>query len=236
VNAAEITAGIEASEPGLGLVDQLLRRRAAVLARIAAGDDLRGLIRTMLLTIVIGMALVGAALGAYRGGAQIAFAAIKLPLVMLLTAALCAPTLTALQLALGRPASLLRDLALVVTALAFGTLVLCAQAPLFLLLATLRLPYHEAILLTVACFAVGGLASVSVLARGIGPRSFVVLGVLLAVFAVVGSQMSWTLRPYLVRPRSESVPFLRDLEGSLWESLGQSLRSAQGIYDTESER
>jgi hypothetical protein len=33
------------------------------------------------------------------------------------------------------------------------------------------------------------------------------------------------MRPYLVRPRTESVPFVRDLEGSLYDAVLGSARS-----------
>ena len=105
---------------GLALVDQLLRDRGAVLARIEAGRGLTGMMRVFVATIVVGAALTGAAMGSFRGGAQIGFAAIKLPIALLGTAALCAPALTALGRGLGRPAALARDLALVTMALAVG--------------------------------------------------------------------------------------------------------------------
>ena len=92
-----------------GLIDQLLRDRDAMLARISAGQDLAAITRTMVATIAIAMAIVGAALGSYRGGVQIGFAAIKLPLVLLGTAALSAPALTAIGAALGRRARERRD-------------------------------------------------------------------------------------------------------------------------------
>ncbi|MEO5731177.1 MAG: hypothetical protein ABI134_01385, partial [Byssovorax sp.] len=45
------------------------------------------------------------------------------------------------------------------------------------------------------------------------------------------------LRPYLVRPRTENVPFLRAREGGFADSLRRSSRSAAGVYDNvESER
>ena len=63
-------------------------------------------------------------------------------------------------------------------------------------------------------------------------RLWVAMGVGL-VFAGVGSQMSWTLRPFLVRPRTVQAPFLRDLEGSFLDSVGRSLDSAQGRFRRE---
>ncbi|HEU0032738.1 MAG TPA: hypothetical protein VFQ53_19035, partial [Kofleriaceae bacterium] len=102
----------------LGTIDVLLRDRTLMLARIRSGN-VTAILRTMIVTIAAAMAIVGAALGSYRGGIQIAYAAIKLPLVLLGTAALSAPVLTAIGSALGRRVRFAQDLALVLSALAF---------------------------------------------------------------------------------------------------------------------
>ena len=65
--AAALPASTTAASP-LGAIDQLLRDRDAMLARIAAGRDLAAITRAMIATIAIAMAIVGAALGSYRGG------------------------------------------------------------------------------------------------------------------------------------------------------------------------
>ncbi|MBA3393631.1 MAG: hypothetical protein H0T89_13360 [Deltaproteobacteria bacterium] len=235
----------------LGTIDLLLRDREVMLARIRHGDDVGALVRTMVVTIAIAMAIVGAALGSYRGGLQIGYAAIKLPLVLLGTAALSAPALTAIGAALGRRSRLASDLALVMAALAFGALLLAACTPLILLGRALELSYHEMILATVVMFAIAGLASLRMivhalslealrhgtrdgasqrtLASGtVGWRSAV--AGLCVVFTLVGGQLAWALRPYLVRPRTPEVPFVRALEGSLFDAVTGAFRSARGIY------
>jgi hypothetical protein len=236
-------------EPRLGVLDSLLRDRGAVCERIAAERDLPALVRTMLIAVIAGGAIFGAAVGAYRGGIQIAYGAMKFPLVLLLTAAVCAPTLTAVQSALGRPASFRRDLALVTSSLALTALVLAAAAPLMVLgappgLSSARtdrlLDYHGMALLLFGACAAGGVAGLALFWRGLSGqaaagaqrapgRIAVVLPVLL-VFTLVGAQMAWTLRPYLVRPRSPEVVLVRSLEGSLLQAVGQSVRSARGQY------
>src|SRR5688572_23862739 len=130
------------SQQPLESVDRLLRDRRAVLNSIESGRDLAGTARAMLITIAAGAAMFGGAAGAYRGGAQVAFAAIKMPLAVLLTAAICAPALTAINAALDRRADVRRDLALILTSLALGCLVLSAEAPLVLLAVTLGVGYH----------------------------------------------------------------------------------------------
>ncbi|HET9622236.1 MAG TPA: hypothetical protein VFP84_12775 [Kofleriaceae bacterium] len=221
----------------------MLRDRREVLARIARGADLPHILRTMIATIAITMAIVGAALGSYRGGAQIAYAAIKLPIVLVGTAALSAPALWATGAALGRRARLTADLALVTTALAFGALLLAACTPLILLGRAIDLPYHDMILLVVGMFAVAGIAALHVVVRGaaLGQASatsatFAASGwrtavaSLCVVFSLVGGQLAWALRPYLVRPRTAEPPFVRELDGSLYDAIAGTVQSAQGIY------
>jgi len=221
--------------PGaLGMIDLLLRDRRAVLARIAAGVELATILRTMAATIALAMAIVGAALGSYRGGAQIAYAAIKLPVVLLGTAALSAPVLSAIGVALGRRPRVVADLALVMTALAFGALLLVACTPLVLVGRSVELSYHRMILATVGMFAIAGCAALQFVIRGVASEAAAgwrtAVAALCAVFALVGGQLAWALRPYLVRPRTPEVPFVRDVEGSLYDAIVGATRSAKGIY------
>lgn len=217
-----------------GVIDQLLRDRAAIVTRIAEGRDLAAIVRAMVATIAVAMTIVGAALGLHRGGVQIGYAAIKLPLVLLGTAALSAPALTAIGAALGRRARLAEDLALVVTALAFGALLLASCAPLILAAEAFEVPYHKLILVVVALFACAGLASLRVvvgaLAKERAPGAAAAIAGLCVVFALVGGQLAWALRPYLVRPRTPEVPFLRPVEDSLVDAVLGAARSAQGDY------
>lgn len=212
------------------IVDDLLRDRPAVLSRIRTGDTL-AVTRAMVATIVVATAIVGAALGSSCGGAQVAYAAVKLPIVLLGTAALSAPTLTAIGAALGRPARLAHDLALVITAIAFGSLLLVACTPVLLLAHALSVSYHATILLVVAMFALAGLAALRiVVAAGTGRATAV--AALCVVFALVGGQLSWALRPYLVRPasRDTDVVFVHPLEGSLVDAIADTLHSTRRGY------
>ncbi len=228
------------TSPGgvLRTVDQLLRDTRGVLERIRRGEDLLGLARAMVFTIAAGAGVFGAAMGAYRGGVQIGYAAVKLPAVILLTMAVVAPALTALNSALGRTASLRRDLALVLCCLALSCLVLAAQTPVVLLAVEVDVSYHSLILLVVACCVVAGGVGLSLFLRGLrlerGHGLWAVAVGMLGVFMLAAGQMSWTLRPFLVRPRTGHAPFVRSLEGSLVEAVLTSTRSARGLYYRQS--
>jgi hypothetical protein len=217
------------------VVDRLLTEPQALVewAQEADAASQSALVRTLLLTILGGTAAFGAAVGFYRGGAQMLFAAIKLPLVVLLTAAAATPALTALGLALGRPAGLRADLIRVLAALGRGALILAATAPLMLVATCIHLPYHSAVLLLVVCCAVAGAAGLPILGKALWSERkgrIFLIAAMLVVVSMAGTHTAWLFRPYLVRPRTTSVPFLRPLDGSFGDSVERSQRSARGIY------
>lgn len=226
------------ARPALGLIDLLLRDRRAMLARLDDAGQVAAILRTMTATIAVTMAIVGAALGSYRGGVQIAYAAIKLPVVLLGTAAVSAPALSAIGAALGRRSRLAADLALVMTALAFGSLLLVACTPLIMLARAVDLDYHRTILAVVAMFAVAGGAALHLICRGVALEAATgwrtAVAGMCVVFSLVGGQLAWALRPYLVRPRAPEPMFIRAVDqGSLFDAITGAARSAQGIYDRD---
>lgn len=227
---------VETPRFSLGTIDMLLRDRDLMLTRIKTGN-VREILRTMTLTIAVAMMIVGAALGSYRGGIQIVYAGLKAPLVLLGTAALSAPVLTAIGGALGRRSRLAVDLALVMSALAWGALVVAAFTPLIMLGRASELSYHAMVLGTVAVFSIGGLAALSMIVRAMALEAgrgwlTAVVGMCL-VFVMVGGQLAWALRPYLLRPKTPDVVFVREVEGSLVDAIVGAVRSARGIYDRD---
>lgn len=223
-----------AGEGTLAAVDGLLRAPDAVLDRIDAGDDLELRVRAYAATLCATTAVMGATLGSFRGGWQILFAAVKLPLVALLTAALVTPAFVAARRVLQGAADPRREAARVLACMALAGLLVSATAPVLLLAMALGADYHATTLLTVACCGLAGLGAAAlgrrVLRRGPATGRWTLGALVLIVGALAGTQLSWTLRPYLVRPRTEAVPFVRAVEGSFIEAVGLSLDSVRGRY------
>lgn len=224
----------------LGQVDLLLRDRERLLDRVEEGRDLLKLSRVMLVTVCLGAAAFGAAVGVVRGGEQIAYAAIKLPVALLLTAGLCVPALSALRRAFQGAWQVKRDVALVLASLGLTSLVMAATAPLILMARSFHAGYHQMILMVAACAGLSGLVGLHLFARGFErwvPKERLTLAVvLLTLFAMVGSQMTWTLRPWVVRPKTEQVPFVRPIEGSFFDAVITTWSSSRGIYHGRVER
>ena len=124
---------------------------------------------------------------------------------------------------------------LVLAAAGRSSLVLLAFAPALWLAVDCGLGYHSAALAASLAYAVAGLAALGVLVRGIGAGEGRVLTTLafVAMFFAVGGQTAWILRPYLVRPRAQSIPFVRDREGGFADALFTAGRSSMGIYDED---
>ena len=101
------TTGFVAERPatvaGGGEIDRLVRAPRALIADIVRGRfELRALARaTLLVTLVCGVAY-GLVLGTHRGGAQVAFCAIKVPMLLLATLVVSTPAFVALARALER--------------------------------------------------------------------------------------------------------------------------------------
>src|SRR5688572_5239777 len=147
--------------------------------------------------VVLGGAAFGAAIGSYVGGAQILYAAIKMPIFLLGTLAICAAALGVVAGSSVGP-SLAARLAMrtvALTAILLGGL----APPLFVLGISLPKPepkgYQAMVLALTAAVAVAGAVSVARLAGGLGSRRLAVAWV--AIYGFTGAQAAWLLKPWI---------------------------------------
>jgi len=211
-----------------------LLRAPGEVARACRDDDeeVRTIASFSLASTILGAAAFGGVVGSFRGGHQIVYGAAKVPIAILATLCLAAPAFHAIAAVLGRPWPMRSIIALALAAAGRSSLVLLAFAPALWLVYDFGMGYHTAALFASAAYAIAGLAALSVLVRGLGdgPGRITTALAFMAVFFMVGGQTAWILRPYLVRPRTTNIPFLRDREGSFIESVLMSLSSANGHY------
>ena len=107
----------------------LLRSPRTIADAIGRGAMLRSIALTSLAAIALGMGVYGGVIGSVRGGPQIAFAAIKMPIVALVTLSLLAPLASGASRAFDLELHFDRATALVLAATARAALVLLALAP-----------------------------------------------------------------------------------------------------------
>lgn len=211
----------------------LLRDPHEVARRCVSQEGLKPLAIASLVALTTGAAVFGGVVGSFRGGEQIVYGALKVPIAMLAALVICAPAFAGIAAALGRAWPFRTVIALTLSAAGRAALVLLAFAPVLWLAYDLGLGYHAAALAAAGAYGAAGLASLGVLLRGLGTGRHQLTTALafVAVFLAAGGQSGWILRPYLVRPQTEEVPFLREVEGGFADALYRSGRSTVGIYD-----
>ncbi len=183
-------------------------------------------------SLAAGGAIYGAVLGMWRGGSQILFASLKLPLVLLVT---CAITLFFLRLTaalLGLPLTTFGAANLTLRAMAIAAIVLASMAPV-LWLFTLAAPrpglsaqtaHNLLFLLHTAAVAVAGCTGTWALRSSLRQvakkrsRARQVLVIWVIALALVGGEVAWAFRPFVGSIYLPSS-FLRSdaLEGNVYE-------------------
>lgn len=199
-------------------LNRILRSPAEVAEQCRNDRDVASIARTALVTLAVAAMAFGAAVGSWRGGKQIAFAALKMPIAILGTLAIAAPAFYVLAAIFGRPWALRPVLALVLSAGARFALVLLALTPPLWLTVDFGAPYALVKVAATIGYGLAGLAGLEVLIRGLGkgPGRSLTVGLFIAVFSLIGGQNAWVLRPYLGTPGDPEVTlFTRKREGGL---------------------
>ncbi|HEX7900283.1 MAG TPA: hypothetical protein VF950_21120 [Planctomycetota bacterium] len=172
----------------------------------------------VLLLSAASSAAFGAAIGAYTGGRQILYAAVKMPLYFHATLAL---SFAALHLFAARELRARDTFQAALEAVALTTLVLAALAPV-VLLAALSCPprrYTALVLLLVASVAAGGAAAVARLRARLRRPGLTAAWIVLYQF--VGAQMAWLLKPWVGYSGRDDrfLPLRENLQGNFYESV-----------------
>ena len=226
------------SAQDFGIVEKILRDRYAFFGEIREGIGLGAKMKAMVVSSVSFFALYGAVMGSSHSLWQTLSATVKLPILFLATLFICVPSLYFFSLLFGSNQSLRQSLAVILTAITVTSILLlsCAPITLFFLLTTSHYQFFK--LLNVAIFAISGLMGVVFLYQGIkvvsgsetegaGSRKFVLIAWMF-VYAFVGSQMAWTIRPFIGAPGSPFELF-RQLGGNFYANVLQSLGEVLGF-------
>lgn len=215
------------------IMTALLRNPSEVAERCDRSEGLRQLAVTSLACLVVGAAVFGGVVGSFRGGLQIGYSAVKLPLALLTTLVVAVPAFFALTIGFGGRTTFRGVAALSLAASARGALVLIGCAPLLWLAVDRGLGYHASVMLATVMYLASGLAALGIVLRGLHGsfRAVVTAAACALVFFGVLGQTAWMLRPFFGRPSQTTIPFVRPPEGTLADALVTSGKSAVGVYD-----
>lgn len=220
------------------VVMYLLRERQQFLEEIREGVKLKSKIFGLLISSTVFFSIYGAILGASSTWMQCLVSAIKLPALYLLTLIICFPTLYFFNVMFGSKRSFEQYLALLMTAMAMISILMFGFAPVSLFFLLSSNNYNFFLLLNVAIMAITGFLGISFFYQGMHFLSeqdaegkdirLNILRFWLGLYAFVGSQLGWTLRPFFGSP-GMGFQLFRSRESNFYMSLWDSIRSIGGF-------
>jgi hypothetical protein len=222
----------------LAVIETILRNRYYFFNEIRQGIGLPEKMRAMLISSIAFLAVYGAVMGSTHSLWQTLSSAAKLPILFLATLIVCSPTLYFFNILFGSNQSLTQNIALTLTAITVTAVLLLSFAPIamFFLLTTSNYQFFK--LLNVAVFIAAGGMGVVFLSQGMqvvsasgqegaGARH-TVLRLWILVYAFVGSQMAWTLRPFIGAP-SMNFELFRQFGGNFYTNIVASIGEILGF-------
>lgn len=166
--------------------------------------------------IAVSAMAFGAATGARTGGAQLVFAALKMPAVLLVPLLIAVPAARAVASVYGWQVSFEQAVLAGTVGAARTAVVAAALAPAVWLIGDVS-SYGGAKAIVAMALLFSGAVGLPVVARGLVPseadwrpglRATACALAVLVVFGAVAAQTGWLLRPFVVSP-TETVEFLR---------------------------
>ena len=155
-----------AKASGLLVIERILRDRQGIWQQVVEDRDLTKLTGQMLVSSVIALAAYGAVLGSFHSVLMALTSAVKLPLLFLVTLAICLPTLYLFNLVFGARLSVRQSLSLVMVAMTVTAMLAVAFAPISLFFLITAPDYGFFKLLNVAILALSALVGLRFLTGG----------------------------------------------------------------------
>ena len=194
-------------------------------------QDQARLFRLLAFTTLFGV-FYGAVMGTFGGvrgerALQLLYSGLKVPLLLLVTFALSLPSFFVLNTLLGVRADFGRALRALVATQAVLTIVLASLAPFTALWYASSGAYRPAILFNAAMFALASFAAQGLLRRWYAPliernpRHRVLLRTWIVIYAFVGVQMAWVLRPFVGDPGQPTRFFRQGAWGNAYVEVAR---------------
>lgn len=195
--------------------------------------------RLIVIVLIFGM-LYGAAMGTYFaiGGQirplQVLYSGLKVPLLLLVTFALSLPSFFVINTLMGLRSDFAEALRALAAAQAGLTVILSSFAPFTMLWYASSAHYQSAILFNGVMFGTASVVSQMLLRRSYAPliarsrRHLVLIRAWLVVYAFVGVQMGWVLRPFIGNPNEATTFFREGAWGNAYIAVLRTIGDALG--------
>jgi hypothetical protein len=210
-----------------GMSEWILRDRVSFFEEVRQGRELPHKLRSMVLSTVVYLLAFGVVMGMSHSWKQALMSALKLPMLFLITLLICLPTLYFFNLLYGSQLTFQQTGALMMAAVTVtGALGVAFTSIALFFLLTVGEQYNALVLLNVAILAISSWWGLSFLREGMryvqedAPtvRQRRILSTWLLIYAFVGTQMGWALRPFFGAP-GQPFRVLRGGGGTFFASL-----------------
>jgi hypothetical protein len=214
-------------------LNALLSSRDRFFEEVVDGVELGAKLRYSIVTIVILAGFFGAVAGAYSGPAQAVSAGLKVPLLFFATFAVCFPAFYVVQVLVGSRLQLKQVVVLVAGALALTSVVLAVLVPITAVFLITGANYYFQHLLNITIALIAGAFGMYWLhdgltlvceKRGVYPRKAItIMRVWALLFAFVGIQLAWNLRPFL-GDRNQPFRVIGKYQGNFYTAVIYSMK------------
>ena len=225
-----------------GLMDRLLRDRESFFDEIFSQQNLKSRLRWFLVSILLLGAFYGSTMGLMgiknswtTGLMQMLVSSVKVPVLFLLSLAVCFPVLYIVLVLMGAKLKFSQTLALILMAMSLNAVLLASCAPIIIFFIVTGSDYHFIKLLHVCIFTFSGGWAMMSLWQGLYsmcekanlyPRQAVqILKIWILVFGFVGTQMAWSLRPFVGSPSMEFQIIRQQTDGNFYSAVWHAVLS-----------
>lgn len=232
-------SGAGAGEGFWTLLDGLLRRRDLCFEEIFEGRRIGERLRWYILAIVMLAGFYGLTMGSMgmtsdlqKGLLQMVTSAVKVPALYMLSVAICFPVLYIVLVLMGARLSFMQTLSLILLALTLNSVLLASCAPILVFFMITGGDYSFIKLVHVSAFAFSGVWAMMALWQGLRamceksdlyPRQAInILQVWILIFGFVGTQMAWSLRPFVGSPTMDYEFVRSGREGNFYKAVYRS--------------
>jgi hypothetical protein len=157
---------VSGNAPGILVIERILRDRQGIWQQVVEDRGLSKLTVQMLISSAAALAVYGAVLGSFHSVPMALTSAVKLPLLFLVTLAICLPTLYLFNLVFGARLSVRQSLSLVMVAITVTAMLAVAFAPISLFFLITAPDYGFFKLLNVGILALSALVGLRFLTGG----------------------------------------------------------------------
>lgn len=202
------------------IVEEFIKRREEFLKNLMDEKRLKTYFINSNIAIFVLSAIYGATMGIYADKLQILYNAVKIPMLLLISLYITAPSYYIFSSLLGGKRTVAQTVVFLLSSLSIMSTILFALVPvnLFFILTTANatfITYAFIVLLNVIIFSLAGLFALIYLLRGFKTMyreadwfpAFLIGSI---IFMFVGTQLAWVLRPYFhyypqfIRPVEEN--------------------------------